>query len=105
MPWTAKQHSVRKKQPRERKKKSTFYEGRPWRKFRRWFLAENPMCADPFGYHDEDGKDIAAVDVDHIVPMRLASDRAFDESNCQGLCKACHTRKTNRERQQWQHSQ
>jgi 5-methylcytosine-specific restriction enzyme A len=44
-------------------------------------------------------------EVDHIIPARRwvadhAGDMAsfFDESNLQGLCKPCHTAKTDRER-------
>lgn len=34
------------------------------------------------------------VEVDHIAPLRTAPERAFDLSNLQCLCPACHARKT-----------
>ncbi|MGC9420268.1 MAG: HNH endonuclease [Rhodovulum sp.] len=34
------------------------------------------------------------LEVDHIVPVRDAPERAFDLSNTQCLCPACHARKT-----------
>lgn len=34
------------------------------------------------------------LEIDHIQPVRLAPERAFDPSNLQALCGPCHTRKT-----------
>lgn len=34
------------------------------------------------------------LEVDHIVSVRDAPERAFDLDNTQSLCPACHTRKT-----------
>ena len=34
------------------------------------------------------------LEIDHIRPVRLAPDRAFDPANLQALCAPCHTRKT-----------
>lgn len=34
------------------------------------------------------------LEVDHIEPVRSAPERAFDVTNLQTLCAACHTRKT-----------
>lgn len=51
------------------------------------------------------------LEVDHIQPVRLAPQLAYDPANLQALCPACHTRKTRIEcghpppredRQQWQ---
>ncbi|WP_406506697.1 HNH endonuclease signature motif containing protein [Streptomyces sp. NBC_01602] len=36
----------------------------------------------------------AAAEVDHIDGLGLQGPRAFDETNWQSLCKACHSRKT-----------
>lgn len=36
----------------------------------------------------------AALEVDHIEPVRRAPERAFDLSNLQTLCIRCHSRKT-----------
>jgi 5-methylcytosine-specific restriction protein A len=35
-----------------------------------------------------------ALQVDHIVPVRTAPERAFDPANLQTLCRACHAAKT-----------
>lgn len=34
------------------------------------------------------------LEIDHIKPVRLAPERAFDPTNLQALCGPCHTRKT-----------
>lgn len=34
------------------------------------------------------------LEVDHVAPVRLAPDRAFDLTNLQSLCPSCHARKT-----------
>lgn len=34
------------------------------------------------------------LEIDHIKPVRAAPELAFDPTNCQALCPACHTRKT-----------
>jgi 5-methylcytosine-specific restriction endonuclease McrA len=35
--------------------------------------------------------------VDHIVPVREAPDRAFDQTNLQSMCAACHNGAKQRE--------
>jgi len=37
------------------------------------------------------------LEVDHVVPVRDAPERAFDLTNLQVLCKRCHSKKTKRE--------
>lgn len=66
--------------------------GSHWRRLREWFLRQHPLCADPFGFHAEDGRHVVAEQVDHIVPV--ASGGTNDEENLQGLCSSCHRRKT-----------
>ena len=34
------------------------------------------------------------LEVDHIIPVRDAPERAFDLTNLQTLCPSCHSRKT-----------
>jgi 5-methylcytosine-specific restriction protein A len=57
------------------------------------FLAEHPLCVDPYGSH---GPTLAvATVVDHIVPHKGDAERFWDsEHNWQALCKRCHDRKT-----------
>ncbi len=63
-----------------------------WQRLRRWFLRRNPLCTDPFGHHATDHQVIAATQVHHIQPIATHPDLAFDPSNLQALCTACHSR-------------
>jgi 5-methylcytosine-specific restriction endonuclease McrA len=62
-----------------------FYAGSRWRDLRKSFLKRNPLCACGCGE--------LAVDVDHKIDRKLRPDLAYDESNLQGLTKACHNAK------------
>lgn len=66
-----------------------------WRKLRDAYIREHPLCE----ACARDGHTAAARDVDHIVPLSIAPERAFDESNLQALCRSCHNAKTQAERQ------
>lgn len=66
--------------------------GARWRRLRKMFLAENPLCADPFGVHAERGETVAASQVDHIVAKSRGGTDDWD--NLQSLCRSCHDRKT-----------
>lgn len=70
------------------KETSAFYHSSAWKKVRKLFLIREPFCR-------ECGQ--PASDVDHIVPIRSGGAK-LNFSNLQALCKACHTRKTLRER-------
>lgn len=56
------------------------------------FLAEHPICADPFGVHKQRGDVEASSEVDHVIPLDAGG--TDDEENLQALCKRCHSRKT-----------
>ena len=59
-----------------------------WRKFRKNYLAENPLCV-------KCGR--AATRLDHIVPLKFKKatmEDIFDESNLQSLCASCEIEKT-----------
>lgn len=64
--------------------------GARWRRVRAMFLAAHPICCDPFGLHSE--RVVAALDVDHVVPLRRGGSNAND--NLQPLCRMCHNHKT-----------
>jgi len=57
------------------------YNTKRWRRYRRMFLSEHPVC-------EECGH--AATDVDHIEDHMGDWDKFWDESNHQALCHSCH---------------
>ncbi len=61
-----------------------------WRRFRAGYLSRHPLCVHCAARHQI----TVATDVDHIVPLRLAPDRKYDETNLQALCAPCHAVKT-----------
>jgi 5-methylcytosine-specific restriction endonuclease McrA len=65
-----------------------------WQRVRRLVLQRNPLCADPFGHHKEDGALVVAEEVDHIIGLDTRPDLAFDFENLQGICSPCHARKS-----------
>lgn len=67
-----------------------------WQKLRALLLNRQPLCADPFLLHP--GRLVPATQVDHIAPIAQRPDLAYTLSNLQGLCTACHGRKTAMER-------
>ena len=91
------------------------YGGR-WQQYREWFLSQCPLCGDrpkvaqpllaapirpveEFSRCKAAGLVRAAVIVDHIIPVAGPGDPLFWAAwNHQGLCVACHNRKTARER-------
>lgn len=68
------------------------YGGR-WQRYRLIFLAEHPLCVEC----ERAGKVEAATVVDHIVPHKGDQVKFWEPTNHQGLCAACHNRKTARE--------
>ena len=56
-----------------------------WRRYRKYFLAQHPLCARCGG--------LAEV-VDHIRPHKGDKVLFWDPNNHQALCKRCHDRKT-----------
>lgn len=69
---------------------------RSYRKLRRAFLNEHPLCQACV----EEGFTVAAVEIDHIVPVSRAPDRFWDTTNWAGLCRAHHEAKTAAENRQ-----
>ena len=68
--------------------------GSAWVRLRNAFMAEHPVCADPFGRHPD--RVVPAEECDHIVPKAFGG--TDDWENLQALCCECHRHKTARER-------
>ena len=66
------------------------YHTQRWRRLRRIVLARNPLCQACLAAE----RVTPACDVDHIVPHRGDMIMAWSLDNLQGLCRACHSRKT-----------
>ena len=69
-----------------------FYKSAQWRVLRAAFLREHPVC----GLCAARGRVVAAVVVDHVVPVKDGGAR-LDVANLQALCVTCHNRKTAQE--------
>ena len=61
-----------------------------YRKMRRAFLRQNPLCA----MCVDEGIIRHADEMDHIVPVSDAPDRMYDWDNLQALCSPHHVKKT-----------
>ena len=83
------QQDHRRKDPRKTRR---------WKKLRELVLKEQPLCADPYSRHANDGRAVAATQVDHIKPLAERPDLVYVRSNLQGLCTSCHAQKTADER-------
>jgi 5-methylcytosine-specific restriction protein A len=68
-----------------------------WRKVRKWFLRENPLCVECL----KEKRAISATVVDHISPHKGDLSLFWDQSNWQALCKRCHDIKTVKEDGGW----
>ncbi len=60
-----------------------------WKKFRKMYLARNPLCVNYDDCHN------AATVVDHIKPHRGDEDLLWDEANLNPMCRGCHNYKIN----------
>lgn len=82
---------LKKKQYQAQRNKSWQHlYGSRWRKARKSFLINHPLCADCLG----DGLSVRANVVDHIKPHKGNIKLFWDRSNWQGLCDTCHNKKT-----------
>ncbi|WP_448680005.1 HNH endonuclease [Pseudomonas nicosulfuronedens] len=64
-----------------------------WQQARERYFAKHPLCV----HCQANGKVVVATDLDHKVPHRGNESLFWDESNWQGLCKSCHSVKTQQE--------
>lgn len=69
--------------------------GRRWRRFRRWYLTQHPLCVQC----EAEGRLTEATEVHHVIAVRVDASLQYEESNLQSLCHACHSRVTARENQ------
>jgi 5-methylcytosine-specific restriction protein A len=69
-----------------------WYRTQQWRSVRVQVLYEEPCCQECL----RAGHTTPATEVDHIAPHGGDLVRFFDRTNLQGLCAACHARKTRR---------
>jgi 5-methylcytosine-specific restriction protein A len=63
-----------------------------WQRLRALVLREEPLCRECL----KEGRDTPSTDVDHIIRHQGIWALFFDRANLQGLCHACHSRKTRR---------
>ncbi|WP_431471940.1 HNH endonuclease [Nonlabens sp. SCSIO 43208] len=68
---------------------SKFYNSRTWRKTRKLFLENNPLCI----HCERLGVTTPANVVDHIIPISEGGDK-LNTKNLQPLCKKCHEKKS-----------
>lgn len=66
-----------------------------WEKVRKQFAAENPICV----MCEREGRTALVEEVDHIIPVKVRPDLRLDPSNLQSLCKSCHQKKTNQDKE------
>ena len=66
-----------------------FYLSKRWRRFRAWYLSAFPLCA----LCAKEGRSKVATILDHITELTDGG-AELDVDNVQGLCAACHNRKT-----------
>lgn len=70
-------------------KTDPFYQSKQWKDFRKFYLAENPICR----ICQEQGRITQATVLDHIQP-RSQGGPDFEYWNLQPLCKSCNAKKT-----------
>lgn len=63
-----------------------------WLKIRKYTLASNPICADPFGDHERRGTTGNATQVHHIKGLRTHPELWNVLDNLQCLCTRCHSK-------------
>ena len=92
MPWVVQRPKEQKIGSRTNNDNSKIYNSTKWRKFRKVYFANNPLCV----RCEKNGLITPGKDVDHITPIRLGGE-IYDYDNLQTLCKPCHNRKSGKE--------
>jgi 5-methylcytosine-specific restriction protein A len=70
---------------------SGFYSTRRWRYTAQQILIRDNFTCSHCGASRYQG---ARIDVDHIQPIRLRPDLAYDPDNLRLLCRRCHNKRT-----------
>ncbi len=70
-----------------------------WRKFRKAFLAQHPLCAGKWSVCERKGLVVVATDVDHERRVTGKHDPHFYTGPFNALCSTCHRAKTRSEQQ------
>jgi 5-methylcytosine-specific restriction protein A len=65
-----------------------FYARAAWRRFRRMYLFDHPLCEDCLAQ----GKYVPALIVHHVEERLARPDLAYDPDNMRSSCSPCHTR-------------
>lgn len=78
------------RQKKDLKGKPGKLSARPWMRLRAHVLNKQPLCVKCLA----EGRTVAATEVDHIIPRKLAPELTYDEGNLQPLCGPHHTEKT-----------
>lgn len=86
---TLTQHTRTLKQKQAANGRTLALDSAAWRRVRARVIAEQPLC----GQCEREGRYVAGNEVDHIDNDPTNNER----SNLENLCKACHSRKTNRD--------
>ncbi len=91
------------------KKVNPFYTSTKWRKLRDVKINSNALCE----ACERRGLTVLAVEVDHIVSIKLDYSLRLDYDNLQSLCRQCHAKKTyavdkrlesGKQAQAWEHT-
>ena len=73
-----------------KERNSHVYDHADWKSLRLHVLQQEPLCPVCKACHRVE----PATEVDHIVPVRMSEDNAWDLDNLWPLCHAHHSRKT-----------
>lgn len=92
MPWAPRSSRPKQRQRDTRKNAAERGYDWQWQKFRRSYLAQNPLCVDC----DSEGRVGAATDVHHIQKLRDKPELKYEEGNLMPLCKMHHDKRTAR---------
>ena len=71
---------------------------RRWRKLRRWYITEHPLCED---CQEEGLITFTNIEVDHVIPISVRPDLRLDADNLRSRCRRHHKLKTDADERQY----